>query len=109
MNTNQYIYKLQPTRPEMLTQGPTDAESEALQGHVAYLTRLSEESAVLLAGRTQTTDESTFGLVILKAESESEARDIMKNDPAVKHGVMSAELFPYQISMLSSSIVADSK
>jgi uncharacterized protein YciI len=30
-----------------------------------------------------TKDESTFGIVILEAETESDARSIMENDPAV--------------------------
>ncbi len=108
METNQYIYKLHPVRPEMLTQGSTDSESSILLDHVAYLEQLSEKNVVLLAGRTQTTDDSTFGIVILKADSESKARDIMNNDPAVNGGVMSAELFPYKISILSRSIVSES-
>jgi uncharacterized protein YciI len=108
MKTSQYIYRLHPRRPEMLTQGPTDPESKILQDHVAYLERLAEKSVVLLAGRTQTTDDATFGIVILKAVSELSARTIMANDPAVKHGVMNAQLFPYKISVLAQSIVSDS-
>jgi uncharacterized protein YciI len=104
MESGQYIYKLHPIRPEMLTQGPTESENEVLQSHVIYLKELSEKSIVLLSGRTQTSDDATFGIVILKADSESSAVKIMKNDPAVKHGVMSAELFPYKISTLSPSI-----
>ena len=108
MKTNQYIYKLHPMRPGMLAAGPTETESRMLVDHVTYLEQLSENSVVLLAGRTQTTDDSTFGIVILKADSESNARDIMKNDPAVIGGVMNAELFPYKISILSRSIVSES-
>ena len=107
MQNNQYIYKLRPSRPEMLTQGPTDSEAEVLQNHVAYLNDLSEKTIVLLAGRTQTSDDSTFGIVILKAQSESKALEIMKNDPAVKQTVMTAELFPYKISTISRDIVSE--
>ena len=42
----------------------------------------------------------TFGLVIFKADSEAEARQIMENDPAVKHGVMRATLYPYRVVFL---------
>ena len=108
MDTNQYIYKLHPVRPEMLVHGPSDAESCILLDHVTYLEQLAEKNVVLLAGRTQTTDDSTFGIVILKADSESKARVIMENDPAVMGGVMNAELFPYKISILSRSIVSES-
>jgi hypothetical protein len=36
MGSSQYIYKLHPVRPEMLTQDPTEPEEEALQHHVTY-------------------------------------------------------------------------
>ena len=107
--TNQYLYQLQPTRSDMLVNGPLESEINILEAHVTYLEQLSEKSIVLLAGRTQTVDESTFGLVILKAESESIAQGIMKNDPAVKGGVMHAVLFPYKIAMVSPDIVNQCK
>ncbi len=105
--TNQYIYTLHPVRPEMLTKGVTDIESRVLEAHVEYLELLAERAVVLLAGRTQTSDDSTFGIVILKADSESEAHDIMENDPAVIDGVMTARIFPYKISILSESIISE--
>jgi uncharacterized protein YciI len=59
-----------------------------------------EQGIMLLAGRTENNDNTTFGLVIFKAESEKEAREIMHNDPAVKNRVMRAELYPYSIALL---------
>lgn len=105
MAADQFIYQIQPTRPAMLTQGPSDAEAEALQDHFSYLERLAGESVVLLAGRTQTSDDSTFGLVILQADSERQACEIMENDPAVKSGVMRAQLFPYKIAIVAETIL----
>ena len=107
MKLDKYIYKIRPLRAEMLAEGPTDRESSILQDHVAYLQRLAAESVVLLAGRTQTTDDSSFGIVILQAASQPEAYDIMMSDPAIKHGVMDTELFPYKIAVLSRAIEAE--
>lgn len=73
--------------------------------HVEYLERLSKECVVLLAGRTQTTDEATFGIVVLQADSESTAREIMDNDPAVLNDIMNAQLFPYQSAVVSPGIL----
>ena len=101
---NQYIYKLHLNRPELLTQGPSDEESEILQDHAAYIAKLTNENRVLLAGRTQTTDTDTFGIVIFCAASEDEAKALMANDPAVKNQVMNAKLFPYSISFLADEI-----
>ena len=63
-----YLYLLKATRLGMLTEGPTDGEAVVLGQHLDYLARLGEEGTVLLAGRTQTHDESTFGLVILRGD-----------------------------------------
>jgi hypothetical protein len=51
------------------------------------------------------TDESTFGIVILSAETEEIAREIVKNDPAVRESVMRAELFPYRVALISEQNV----
>jgi uncharacterized protein YciI len=106
----QYIYTIQPIRPEMLTDGPSDAEAVSLQGHVSYLQELTEKNIVLLAGRTQTTDDSSFGLVIFLADSEEEANNIMQADPAVRDKVMNATLYPYRIAVVADGIsdLADS-
>ena len=103
---SQYLYQLRPTRMAMLREGPTPAESDVLGAHVAYLEALSAQATVLLAGRTQTEDDTTFGLVILQAASAAEARQVMLADPAVANGVMTAELYPYRIATVSPSILS---
>jgi uncharacterized protein YciI len=98
-DTTHYLYRLRPTRPEMLSTGPTPGEAGVVARHFAYLKALAERGVVVLAGRTLTTDERTFGIVILAAESEAAARDLMDEDPAVAHGVMRAELYPFRIAV----------
>jgi uncharacterized protein YciI len=95
----EFLYRLCPTRLEMVTRGPTDEEARILDQHFSYLKGLADQGTVLLAGRTQNADESTFGIVILQAESEDSAREIMRNDPAVKHELMSAELYPFKTAL----------
>lgn len=95
----QFLYRIQATRPAMLSDGPT-AEEEAIVGqHIAYLRQLAERDTLMLAGRTQNVDATGFGLVIFRAESEAVARRIMTEDPAVRQGVMTAELFPYKVAV----------
>ena len=96
-----YIYVLRPTRPEMLTSGFTDAETRIQADHSAYLDRLSEHGDLILFGRTLTTDQDTFGIVVFKAESEAAARRLMENDPGVKNGLMHAKLYPYRIAYMA--------
>ncbi len=87
----------------MLTEGPTDQESQIISDHFSYLKGLMEKGFVILAGRTQNTDTSSFGVVIFKAESEIEARKIMENDPSVRNRVMKAEFYPYRIALLRAA------
>ncbi len=97
---DQWLYVLKPTRLAMLTEGPTSAESDTVSRHFTYLENLTEKGVMILVGRTQNNDESTFGIAIFEAASESDARSIMENDPAVMEGVMSATLYPYRIALM---------
>jgi uncharacterized protein YciI len=94
----EFLYVIRPTRPAMLTDGPTEAESEILTRHARYVEDLAARGVVELAGRTQNADETAFGIVIFHAESKAVARRIMDDDPAVAERVMTATLFPYRIA-----------
>jgi uncharacterized protein len=99
----QFLYRIQPTRLGMLTDGPTEREAQIIGEHFAYLSRLTDEGTVLMAGRTLTADEHTFGIAVLVAATTAAASAIMSNDPAVKQGVMRAELFPYRVALWSKA------
>ena len=96
----QWIYVLKVTRLEMLTAGATPGEDEIVGRHFAYLKDLLAQGVVILMGRTQNDDETTFGIVIFEADDETAARAFMENDPAVRQGVMTATLYPYRIALM---------
>lgn len=96
----QFLYRIQPTRPAMLTEGPTDEEAAIVGEHFAYLQGLTAQGTVILAGRTLNTDESSFGIVIFNAETEEAAEAIVQGDPAVRGGVMAATVFPYRVALI---------
>jgi len=97
---SEWLYYLKPARLEMVTEGSTPEEAEVVGRHFAYLKDLTEKGVMILMGRTQNNDESTFGIAIFEAEDEAAARTIMENDPAVKHGVMTATLYPYKVALM---------
>jgi len=99
-----YLYKITPTRPAMLEDGPTAQEEQVISAHFEYLKALTRQGDVLLAGRTLNTDESSFGIVILVAGSEEVARKLMEGDPAVKAGVFSARLYPYGLALVGEGL-----
>ncbi len=96
---NTYLYQIQPTRPEMLSVGPTAREDEIISAHFEYLSDLHDKGVVWMAGRTLTTSEDSFGIVIFYAEDDAAAEALMKDDPAVIQGVMLAKIFPFRISI----------
>ena len=98
-----FLYRLEVTRPEMVTEGATEEERQVLAAHFAHLRDLTLAGVVLLAGRTLTSDPLPFGLVIFFAENATEARRLMARDPVVEHGLMRAELFPYRIALLGAT------
>ena len=98
--TKHYLYRIQPTRHEMLVEGKTLEEEEIIGEHFTYLERLTGEGVVMLVGRTLTADKDGMGIVIFKAHSDEEALALMRSDPAVSKDVMSAKLFPFRIALL---------
>jgi len=93
----------------MLVEGPTALEALIIGEHFSYLENLVANGIVLMAGRTLNTDERTFGIVVFMTRSELEARELMNGDPAVKKGLMKAELFPFTVALWSSKGPAESE
>lgn len=59
--TTQFLYTIRATRQEMITDGPTSKEAQILSEHSEYLEALTKNGTVILYGRTQNNDETTFG------------------------------------------------
>ena len=95
----EFLYQIKPTRPQMLADGGTEAERAAVAAHFEYLQRMHRLGVVQLAGRTDTADESAFGIVLLTADDEAEAVAAMNADPAIARGVMDATLFPFRTAL----------
>jgi uncharacterized protein YciI len=99
MEMQQFITILRPARIQMITDGPTEFEEKTVSLHFNYLKELVNNGIVHLAGLTQTNDYKTFGIVIFFAADIAEARSLVENDPAVKMGVMNAEVYPFRIAL----------
>ncbi len=79
----------------------TDADNQAVGRHFARLQQLQREGKLILAGRT--TVKESMGVVILEVANETEARKVMDDDDAVKAGIMSAEVLPFQTALLKGN------
>jgi uncharacterized protein YciI len=97
-----YIYVLRLT-PRFHDENAWTKEDHAVaQRHFERLKAAAERGPVILAGRTEEAANKTFGIVIFEAPDEKTARVFMENDPAVKSGLMTAELHPYLIAVQRS-------
>jgi uncharacterized protein len=85
----EFLYRLQLVRGDMLRTGPTAVEQAIVAEHFAYLLGLHAK------GRT--TDENTMGLAVFRADSEDAAQQIVNADPVVAKGVMNATLYPFKV------------
>lgn len=96
----QYVYVLRLIERLWSVEAWTAKDNAIVDEHFAYLKRLLAEGRLILAGKSAGNDENTFGLVIVEATDDSEARSIMANDPTVIHGIMTATLSIYHVALL---------
>ncbi len=92
----EFIYLIHPFRHEFFDH-PTPFEDQVMEEHYEYLKGATLRGTVLLAGPCL---DETFGVVVIRAESEEAARDFMLNDPSVSSNIMMAELHPFKISLM---------
>lgn len=98
MEKLQFLYQLKLIPSLVDDNNWTDKENAIVQHHFEVLQNLEKEGKLILAGRTLNTDP--LGLVILEVDSEEEAIELMNNDPAVKEGIMEAQLYPYRVALI---------
>lgn len=102
MEKLQFLYQLK-LIPTLLDESNwTDQENNIVQQHFNVLTGWQQQGKLILAGRTLIMDSSGFGIVILEVDSEEEATSLMKSDPAIKEGIMTATLFPYRVALMKN-------
>lgn len=91
----EFIYLLRLSRQEAFA-APTPDEEATLEAHFQHLQEAHRQGRLVLAGPCLA---GAFGVVIFHASSLEEARAFMEADPAVRDGVMKAELHPFHISL----------
>ncbi|MCB0726321.1 MAG: hypothetical protein KDD00_02580 [Ignavibacteriae bacterium] len=79
----------------------TENDIETVSIHFNYLKDLLAKKILFLAGRTvhEPMSDKDFGIAILEVDTIEEARTIMENDPAIKGGIMTGELFEFSLAL----------
>jgi len=101
----QFIYILQ-LKPHYTKQENWTEDTNRIVGeHFNYLKNLFEKGTVVMVGKTEyeIDNAENRGITIFEAENETEANNIMENDPCVSNGVMTATVHPFRTVFSHSS------
>jgi uncharacterized protein YciI len=74
------------------------AEAEAMSAHAAYLTDLTDKGIGFAFGPVFDPN-GVFGMGIIEAADEGEARALTEKDPVVVAGIGRYEIFPMRLSI----------
>jgi uncharacterized protein YciI len=72
-------------------------EESRLEEHSDYLARALDKGRLVLAGPCL---GGMFGVVVLRAGTAQTAKEFLQGDPAVEHGLMTAELHSFRVLRL---------
>jgi len=95
----QFIYVIRPVPRLQFEAKWMEADNAVVAEHFAYLKGLLAEGRLILAGKTDGLDERTFGIVVFEADSMEAAERTMKEDPAVKAGIMTGQVFGFSVAL----------
>jgi uncharacterized protein len=96
MDMQHYYFKLIPPRATF----PQDMSSEEralMEVHADYFQQHFERGGILLYGPVWAPG-GAFGVGILEAADEAEARQFAENDPSVRAGLNRFELYPMRVA-----------
>ena len=88
----QFLFKLLPPRPSF-PQDMTVAERKIMQEHVQYWTSLRDKGVAVAFGPVLD-PKSVWGVAIVEVVDEAGARALLPNDPVVKAGLGTVEVYP---------------
>ena len=69
---------------------PKEEAAKIQEGHMAHLTKMHQEGVLIMAGPFM--DEGEIrGILVMMADEESQVKEIVEQDPAIKSGRLIAE------------------
>ncbi len=93
----QFLILLHGCRPSLLTDMTAD-EGTAVGQHFAYLQKALNEGKLFMAGRRE---DKPYGIAVIEAASEGDARQFLDKDPAIQKGVFTGEVHPFRLALLA--------
>jgi uncharacterized protein YciI len=93
----QFALLMKATGPEFFTKTQEPDGKQMVDKHFKKLQALTQQGVCLFSGHTLVTDESGFGIIVVRVNSEAEAQKIIDDDDLVKAGLVRGTIFPFQV------------
>ena len=93
----QFALLMKATGPEFFKKTQELDGKQLVDKHFNKLQALTHQGVVLFSGHTLVTDETGFGIIVVRADSEAEAQKIIDDDDLVKAGLVRGTVFPFQV------------
>jgi len=93
----QFALLMKATGPDFFKKTQEPEGKELVEKHFKKLQALTQQGVILFSGHTLVTDESGFGIIIVRAESQVEAQKIVDDDELVKAGLIRGTVFPLEV------------
>ena len=94
-----FVYKLIPPRPTFGPGDMSDDEAAVMAEHAGYWQRLTEDGKVVVFGPV-VSPSGTWGLAVVRADTEDEMTAIGDADPAVTSGTCTFEVGMMPVAVL---------
>ncbi|HJX90906.1 MAG TPA: YciI family protein [Pyrinomonadaceae bacterium] len=93
----QFALLLKATGPEFFKMTQEPDGKQMVEKHFKKLQALTQQGVCLFSGHTLVTDESGFGIIVVRVGSEAEAQKIIDDDDLVKAGLVRGTIFPFEV------------
>ncbi len=93
----QFALLMKATGPEFFKKTQEPDGKQLVDKHFKKLQALTQQGICLFSGHTLVTDESGFGIIVVRVDSESAAQKIIDDDDLVKAGLVRGTVFPFQV------------
>jgi uncharacterized protein YciI len=96
----EFAYVVRPAFDSAFAAGAGERELAVVEEHWEFLLELHRTGRLVFAGRCY---DGPFGIIVIRAADEADARATMAADPSVAAGVQSAELHPFKTGLIGEA------
>ncbi|SRR6266496_1774179 len=93
----QFALLMKATSPEFFKKTQEPDGKRLVDKHFKRLQALTQQGVCIFSGHSLNTDETAFGIIVVRVDSESVARKIIDDDDLVKAGLVQGTVLPFQV------------